>query len=246
MMRSLSAADILQIWEIGQNQHPLDRALTLLSFALPEMSGEDLVQLSIGQRDALLLTLRELTLGSRMESFAQCPQCQEPLEFTLNLADLRTPEPEEAGNQPHTLTTEGFELVFRLPTSQDLAAIVHCREIEIAQRLLAQRCIQQVSQNGNPINPDLLPIAVLSQIAGQIAASDPQSEMLLDLTCPACQHSWQVLFDIVSFFWTELSVQAKRLLREVHTLARFYGWHEADILSLSPIRRQFYLEQIMG
>jgi len=53
-----------------------------------------------------------------------------------------------------------------------------------------------------------------------------------------------VMFDIVSFFWSEICVQAKRLLREVHILARAYGWREADILSMSAARRQLYLEMV--
>jgi hypothetical protein len=65
---------------------------------------------------------------------------------------------------------------------------------------------------------------------------------LLDLRCPTCGHSWHALFDIVAFFWAELASQAKRLLREVHTLARAYGWREADIVSMSARRRQLYLE----
>ncbi len=52
------------------------------------------------------------------------------------------------------------------------------------------------------------------------------------------------MFDVVSFFWSEICVQAKRLLREVHTLARAYGWREADILNMSTARRQFYLEMV--
>jgi hypothetical protein len=77
-----------------------------------------------------------------------------------------------------------------------------------------------------------------------MAACDPQAEVLLDLNCPACGHGWQALFDVVAFFWAELAAQAKRLLREVHTLARAYGWREADILGMSARRRQFYLEMV--
>jgi hypothetical protein len=33
-------------------------------------------------------------------------------------------------------------------------------------------------------------------------------------------------------------------LREVHTLAWAYGWREADILAMSPARRQFYIELV--
>lgn len=91
-MRSLSAQNIIQIWEIGNLQHPIDRALTLLAFACPDKSADDLAALSIGQRDGYLLTLRELTLGSQMESYAECPKCAQRLEFTVNVADIRVAE----------------------------------------------------------------------------------------------------------------------------------------------------------
>jgi hypothetical protein len=243
-MHPLSAQQLLQIWEIGQQQHPIDRALTLLSFALPGRTVEELVQLSIGQRDAYLLTLRELTLGPQMESYAECPHCQEKLEFSLKVTDLRVVEPTAAIPSQHHLKIEDVEIQFTLPNSQDLAAIAHCPNLTTARQALIQCCIQQVSQNGTAIAINQLAPAVLDQLSAYMAECDPQAELLLDLVCPACQHQWQVLFDIVSFFWTELSAQAKRLLREVHTLARGYGWREADILAMSARRRQLYLDLV--
>ena len=71
---------------------------------------------------------------------------------------------------------------------------------------------------------------------------DPQAEVVLTFTCPACQHGWQALFDVGTFFWTEVASAARRLLREVDALARAYGWSEAAILALSPARRQAYME----
>jgi hypothetical protein len=59
---------------------------------------------------------------------------------------------------------------------------------------------------------------------------------------PGLRHSWDVLFDIVSFFWAEIGAWAQRLLREVHALASAYGWREADILALSAWRRRQYLD----
>jgi hypothetical protein len=53
-----------------------------------------------------------------------------------------------------------------------------------------------------------------------------------------------VLFDAGSFFWSELGAWARRLLHEIHSLARAYGWSESEILTLSPARRQAYLELI--
>lgn len=243
-MRCLSADQILEVWELGQAQHPLDRALTLLGFALPDQSREDLSKLSIGQRDALLLMLRQQTLGEAMESCATCPSCDESLEFTLKATELRLVEPSLAPPPAYNLTIADYALTVTLPNSRDLAAVVGCADLATAQAKLAQRCIQQVSCEGVAIAPNILPDSVLQQISQEMAERDPQAELLLDLTCPVCQSDWQVLFDIVSFFWTELSVQAKRLLREVHALARSYGWREADILAMSSMRRQFYLDLV--
>jgi hypothetical protein len=102
----------------------------------------------------------------------------------------------------------------------------------------------QVDRSGEIIPSTELPPAVVQQLSAQLAEMDPQAEIILTPICPACGHSWQVLFDIVTFFWTELSGQARRLLQEVYRLARAYGWSEADILAMSPLRRQFYLELV--
>jgi len=74
--------------------------------------------------------------------------------------------------------------------------------------------------------------------------SDPQSHIELALTCPACEQDWQVVFDIASYLWSEIQTWALRILHEVHILASAYGWREADILALSPLRRQLYLERV--
>ncbi|MGL5803905.1 MAG: phage baseplate protein, partial [Xenococcaceae cyanobacterium] len=88
-MRYLAANDILHIWEIGQNQHPLDRALTMLAVAMPDRTTDELARLSIGRRDSLLLRLREITLGQHLVSVAQCPQCGEQLELEMNVRDFQ-------------------------------------------------------------------------------------------------------------------------------------------------------------
>jgi hypothetical protein len=66
------------------------------------------------------------------------------------------------------------------------------------------------------------------------------------LRCPACKASQQVLFDIAAFFWSEIGACAKRLLREIHLLARAYCWREADILAMSAWRRECYLAMVQG
>jgi hypothetical protein len=239
-MRPLSAEQILRIWEIGQRQHPVDRALTLLTFACPDRSLAQLAALTVGQRDALLLTLREITLGKHLNGFAACPDCGEELEFTIETAQIRAPDPVLAPDYEFAIAE--FSGKFRLPNSFDLAAIAPAPSVEIAKSILLQRCLLQARHHSSEISPEELPPPIVAQLAAQMVALDPAAEILFDLACPACPHEWQILFDIVSFLWAELAAQARRLLQEVHQLARHYSWHEADILAMSPTRRNHYLE----
>jgi uncharacterized protein (UPF0212 family) len=231
-MRSLSAQQIVQVWELGQRQHFLDRAVTMLTMACPEHTASDLASLSIGQRDAYLLRLRELTFGDKLTSFATCPHCGERLESNLSVSNFRIVELQPPQSQ------------FRLPNSWDLAAIVGQQDVMQAKSILEQRCLLQASLQGQLVDYDQLPAEIVQQFGLRMTECDPQAEILLSFTCPACEQSWNLLFDIVTFFWTELTTQAKRLLHEVHLLARFYGWREIDILTMSTARRQLYLSLV--
>jgi hypothetical protein len=242
-MQALSAQQILQIWDVGQRQHPIDRALMLLSAAMPDCSIDRLANLSIGQRDGYLLQLRQLTLGSQLESFAECPKCAEPLEFQLQIEDLLVDQ-SGAIEASSCCYVEEWEVQFRRLTSRDLATILGCSTVQAAQQQLVQQCVQTVHYQDQARSISEFPPALLVPLSEQLAAADPQAELLLDLTCPACRHDWQILFDIVTFFWAELNAQAKRLIGEVHTLARSYGWREADILAMSSMRRQLYLDRV--
>ena len=239
-MRSLSAHDLLEVWEVGEDRHPIDRALILLAAACPELTWNELAALSVGERDARLLALRERTSGPRLSGFAECPRCAERLEFDVAVSDLRVATDSDAADEPWEMVVGDLELRFRLPDSRDLAAAAGCEDKDKAHDLLVQSCVLQASRGGESVAE--LPAEATIRLAWQIAERDPQAEVMLDLRCPTCDHTWQALFDIVAFFWAELAAQARRLLREVHTLARAYGWRETDILSMSARRRQFYLE----
>ena len=243
-MRIHTEQEILCIWEIGLDQHPVDRALTMLAVALPELAPEKLLALSIGQRDAYLLTIHERNFGGQLASFARCQECQEQLEFVLDVADMRVAQKSDPIDQVQEMASEGVELHFRLPNSLDLAAISSYRDIAAARNQLVKRCVLQACQDSHDVAAEALPEAVLAAIASQMIELDPQADVQLDLTCPACGHGWYVIFDIVAFCWSEVCAAAKRLLQEVHILALAYGWREADILSMGNIRRQFYLEMV--
>lgn len=240
----LTATDLLRIWELGETQGDLDQALTMLAMAYPELTTEQLASLNLGERDRRLFGLRQQLFGSELRGFAECPQCRERLEFTLAIPVMVGAEPAEGVSEVQAFSAAGFDLQFRLPNSKDLIAASECTDSRQARRLLVQRCLREARREGTAVRVEELPEAVEAHLANRLAECDPWQEVLLDMMCPGCGHRWQPLLDIVTFLWTELAAQAKRLLREVHTLARAYGWRETDILALSARRRQTYLEMV--
>ncbi len=258
-MRALSTPELLEAWERGLNRSSLERALLLLS-AATGVSYASLARLSIGQRDAWLLRLRESAFGSELSVLAACPACDERLEMTFNVADLcvgqeraspasDAQEISLAGNAPpriFSLTVEEYEISFRLPDSRDLLALARYADIEAARRALLSRCLLKAQRGGTEVEFEQLPDAVLKAIEERTAEMDPQADVRLVLSCTQCEGRWEEIFDISSFFWTEINAWAGRILREVHTLARAYGWRERDILEMSAWRREFYLNMVAG
>jgi uncharacterized protein (UPF0212 family) len=247
-MHPLSAWELLDVWERGLAQPPVQRVLTLLAAADPEAPPDALAALSIGQRDARLLTLREWTFGPQLVSLATCPGCSERLELTFNVADIRVPSPSQGegweGVETLSLSAASHEVRFRLPNSLDLAAIAEHEDVTATRRLLLERCLLGAQHDGEEVALDQLPDGVIDALVKRMGQADPQADVQLDLSCPACGHQWQAAFDIASFFWSEINAWAYRILREVYILASAYGWREADILAMSPWRRQLYLEMV--
>ena len=133
------------------------------------------------------------------------------------------------------------ELGLRPPTSNDLRALRSCGDVESARERLVELCVVEPMRDGKAIVANALPANVVDAAAARMTEVDSQAEVLIDLSCPTCRASEQILFDIAAFFWSEIAACAKRLLREIHVLARAYCWSEADILAMSPRRREWYL-----
>jgi len=244
-MRPWSAQDVLTVWEIGQSQHAIERALTILKWAYPEKSDDELWSMSVGQRDVGLLTVYDEHFGSSLQGYAECPGCGECLEFTVKTSEIGMNDPATRDGEPTRLLElpeHDLVLTFRLSNSSDLAAIRFAGDSQAAGRLLAKRCLVSAGRQGSTLEEQELTSDLIAKLAARCAQEDPQAEVLIELHCPACDNHWTQLLDILEFLWAGVCRQARQLLRDVHILASAYGWRESDILSLSPARRQFYLE----
>lgn len=244
-MHALSELEFVEIWERGQGRHPIDQALAILLSAIPDRPLAHLAQLSIGERDGALLDVYARTFGPRFDAVASCVSCHDALEFSFRVDDVRV---SAAENCEHgcRFSEDAYALEYRLPNSVDLAVIVArpdcAASLATARALLVERCVLSAGNADGPVAATDLPPGIVDRLAAHMQAADPQAEVALQLTCPACGHAWQMGFDVVTFLWAKIAVRARQLLREVHLLARAYGWRESDVLSLSPARRRHYLE----
>jgi hypothetical protein len=250
-MRALSASNLLDIWERGAGSAPVDQALAILSAAFPQASKDALATIDFVQRDLCLLHLRTLTFGSQIKGLADCPACGQRLELDFDARELPAwtyPVPDPAAmkslNPETSLQVNDYEVIVRLPNSKDLATLSHVTDAATRRQQLIEACVISAQRNGEALMADELPPDALNLLAERISQDHPLAEQTLAVVCPACGHAWDILFDIVSLFWSEIHAWSLRLMREVHILASAYGWREADILAMSAWRRQRYLEMV--
>jgi hypothetical protein len=241
-MRVPLAGQLLDAWERGASETPTRRALSLLAIAQPQLSEGELAALPIGRRDEQLLQLRERLFGSQLLLVVPCPRCGQPLESQVRVDDLAC-DHVEAEAASYVAECDGHLVTFRLPASNDLMALSHDGDAGACRAHLIDRCLLEVrDSHGQQRAVSQLSDDVLADLCRKMEQADPAADMELAFTCPACGSHWQEMFDIASFLWREIHAWAQRTLRDVHILARAYGWPEADVLALSPTRRQIYLE----
>jgi hypothetical protein len=244
-MRAFDAEDFLLAREAAGTHDAAGQALALLARAFPGDEPAALRRLPLGRRNERLLALRETLFGPWMEGYAECPQCGAELELPLDVRAFPPAGPEPSPDALQ-LDADGWTIRFRLLDSSDLQAACACADVRAARELLIARCVVEARHDGAPVDAAELPRAMVERLAARVEALDPNAETLLDLVCPACKAEWQIALDIASFVHTEVDAEGRRLLHEVHALARGYGWREADILAMSARRRRDYLELLLA
>lgn len=238
-MRGPSAFELLDAWERGLGASQVGRGLALLALACPDLPRDALADVSIGERDAHLLSLREAAFGSDLTALVRCPSCGEALELAFATRDLRA----AASAAPRAVEQDGYNVALRRLTSRDLAA-AQVGDLSDRREALLARCIVSAEKDGAPASAAQLPATVRDAVVQRVAEAEAQADMQLNVACAGCGHIFRAPFDIVSFLWTELEAWAARTLREVHVLASAYGWTEREVLSLGPLRRRQYLGMV--
>jgi hypothetical protein len=249
-LRPLTGADEAFLLEEAAALLPAQRATALLARCVErlgpweEVTPDAVRALSVGDREALLLHLRRLTLGERIECVLRCPEaaCGEKMDLDLAVSDLLFPPYPDAAPWYEAELGEPGEyrkVRFRLPTGadQEEAALLALTDINAAAGRLLRRCLEN-----DPSAEISLKEGDAERLGALMAERDPQAELVLQLTCPICARDFETPFDTAAFFLQELAGRSAILYREVHRLALAYHWSQAEILSLSGRQRRLYLE----
>jgi hypothetical protein len=256
-VRAVVEDDDCLVDELSAAALPLERNTRLLERCVLGLGREEEVnQLSLGDRAALLLHARRLTFGGQIDCVVPCPKCGERMDFQLQIDRLFAQQ--QAGAPPRyfeeTMEAGGerFRVRFRLPCAVDLedALGVPKRKPREAVQAVLSRSVEWVRSDGEsehatapaaiPMNE--WPSDLAARISERMGDLDPQAETALQLTCPVCQHPFTTTFDIGDYFFLELRAREQRRYQEVHQLALAYHWSEMEILSMSPRKRQLYLD----
>jgi hypothetical protein len=239
---TLSDGDVLAAWERGTACRPVERTLAILAGAGRDDAADELASRPLGMLDAALLGVHAGTFGEQIDALAACPECGEVVELSLRAGDLHT-EQAEPGTE-HQFTRDGYRVRFRTATLADLTAAAGRPSISAAESLIVERCVVGAERDGEPVTAAALPDALVDTLSSRMAAIDPQADLRLSLSCPACEHRWWTPLDVTDLVWRELEDRALWLFGEVAVLAAAYGWSEQLILAMSATRRRVYADLV--
>ncbi len=253
--RAIGEDDEGLVEELGAALLPVERDTLLLQRCVAGLGdGEALRQLSLGDRVTLLLCARRLTFGGEIDCVLRCPQCDESMDFQLQTEQLLPPVEADAVppyfDETITAAGERYQVHLRIPCGADFEeALGHWPGLTAREyvRTILARTVEWARKEDDGGTQEILPLEqwpeeLVQQISERMGELDPQAEIVLQLQCPACRHHFTTAFDCGEYFFRELSARQDRRYREVHQLAFAYHWSEADILSMSPRKRQRYLD----
>lgn len=214
--------------------------------------SEDLVRgLLVGDRQYLLLKLREITFGKEVRAVVNCswPDCGERLDIDFLTDHISVIQFPQKGRFYEMLLSEaegGERIVFRLPNGEDQELIAHHADDNeaLASEMLLGVCVQSIGSFAPAAKEQikkLSPRAKL-EIEQEMDRLAPKVALNMEAFCPECERNFTLPFDLEAFVLEELCTRPDLLLREVHYLAYHYHWSEKEILGMTRENRRKYIE----
>ncbi len=162
--------------------------------------------LALGDRDCVLLRLRQLDLGDAVHQVARCPHCAGKVDVDLLLSELplrlAEPRPDEDGTRRVDLP--GGAVRLRWVNGADQAAVEALAVDNPAAantRLFARLLLDDGGRGAvDEAAVRAWPLARRQALAGWLQASLPGPNLFLELACPHCAADMSYALDLPGFF----------------------------------------------
>lgn len=264
-VRELSGADEERLAD-RRYRNPADRVSDFLAHLIVEVEGlerdvdaELVADMLTGDRDYLVLRLRQMTLGDEVLQVMRCPSpaCGEKVDVEFLISEFPVARPETLVERYELLLSRpalpgdpgSDRVVVRLPTGRDQRAVAEIAADNPGRaqtRLLSRLVLRLGDAPGlDEAAARELPFVVRGEIAAHLRRLTPGPELKVEIQCPFCGADMTYPFDLQSFFFAEWSMNLDALYREVHYLAFHYHWPEPQILELPRRKRRRYLSLLL-
>jgi hypothetical protein len=241
--RNLYLRELSGYEELADSGTELINAVLLQHPAACARPGE-VSKLSLAEIDRVLAGIYRSLYGDKVESHVRCLACHAVYALSFTLTDLwnfvtqRSAEDEKLLDEIQLSDDESVyrvgHLRFRLPTGEDLAQTAGLNQ-EDAAEALKKACLYGASTTEDE---EILDHAM--SLVGPMLDTD------LESVCSECGADQAVPFRIDEFLLASLRRESAILAREVHELARTYGWSRREILEMPRNERRQYAALIVA
>jgi hypothetical protein len=163
----------------------------------------------VGDRDYLLLRLRQIEVGDAVHQVLRCPapSCAKKVDLDFSISELPVRRVEQV-HDGYELSLEGAEGPLaaraRLPSGADLEAVWPLLAVNAAEAntRLYSRLLQRVDGMPRLDEPALraMPLRLRNQLAQFIASASPGPDLGIEISCPHCGADMSYRFDLTGFF----------------------------------------------
>jgi hypothetical protein len=229
-------AGLLAAWEATVAVPELARGPALVAEAGLADDLDAALDLPLGESAALAARLHADAFGDEVDGLVTCEPCGTVLDVSVPLAELPAPRGDAT-----VVVAPGGELRVRAPTTRDLLA---ARDSPDPAQALLAACV--TGAGGAPADPDALDEASLALVDDAAEELAGAAAIVVRVACPECGAAVAAPLDVGALLAERVARAAAEALGEVAELAAAFGWSEAEVLALTPLRRRAYVDLVRG
>jgi hypothetical protein len=203
------------------------------------VSEDEIWSWSLKKRLQALLAITIATHGRELLLHVRCAneQCGEEVELPLDLTLFI----QDADDEEFEFDVDSKTVTARVPNGTDQQQWM--RTQNHSAKALARKLILRVGDR-QPANDWDIPEDWLIEFNESLMRHDELMTLKINSNCPFCSREFNCAVDLETQLLVVLSMVQQKILHDVHQIALAYHWSEAEIVRLTPARRNFYLSRI--